>query len=406
MSFKDPIIYAILSLALLLLSANSLVGLRLHLFTAINLVFITLIFNFSAQSLALITIFLLINYLAIRLMIFSSRQFIRSTIFWIWIILSLSIFIIVKEYQWITDLVYKQSFIPATLVTVGLSFIFFRQLSLSIEIRDRALNEVNFIEYINYNCAFWTFVAGPLQRFESFRSEIIRLTQGERVETKDVLQGLNRAAFGFLKMFVVANEVNKYATVEKFINNPSLITLVIFLLAFPIYLYVNFSGYCDIVIGIARAIGFKLPENFNHPYMARNLNDFWTRWHITLSSLLRDYLYFPIQTNLARYIPLLMSMIIACLLSFLIMGIWHGNSVYFSVFGLLHGIGIVIVNLYTEGLKKILNKKELKAYKENRLIKISSIIICQCYIIFTFLPFNYDIIELNQVIKSLTLING
>ena len=406
MSFKDPLMYALLSLALVILSAKSLGRCRVEFFTAFNIVFVALTLNFSGSSLAVVATFLLVHYLALRLMLLSTKIGVRSFIFWAWLTISLVGFVLVKQYRWITELVVERPLVPAGLITVGLSFIFFRQLCLAIEGRDGALAEVPALEYLNFNLAFWTFIAGPLQRFEEFRVQSARMAKAEPAATQDVLLGLNRAAFGFIKMFVIANLASKYATASTFLNSPNLMTLGIFLLAFPVYLYLNFSGYCDIVIGIARAVGFSLPENFNHPYLARNLNDFWSRWHITLSGLLRDYLYFPIQTTLARHIPVLLSMVLATLFSFLVMGVWHGNSISFTVFGLLHGIGVIAVNLYTEGLKKVLGKKKLKNYRESRSIRLAAVIVCQCYVVFTFLPFNYTRSELSQVLHSLGALGG
>jgi len=406
MSFNDPLAYALLSLALVILSAKSLGRWRLHFFSAINIVFVALSLNISGVSLVVFAIFLIVHYFALRLMLISASSTIRSVIFWCWLTLCLAGFVVVKQYHWITEFVIEGSLVPASLVTVGLSFILFRQLCLAIETRDGALNAVPIQDYLNFNLAFWTFIAGPLQRFDAFRAQNDRLAKAESVATQEVLLGLNRAAFGFIKMFVLANFASQYATTSTFLDNPQPIYLIVFLFAFPVYLYLNFSGYCDVVIGIARAVGFNLPENFNHPYLARNINDFWSRWHITLSELLRDYLYFPIQTSLARHIPILPAMILATLFSFLVMGIWHGNSISFAIFGLLHGIGVVIVNLYTEGLKKLLRKEQLKNYRNNRLIRLISVIFCQCYVILTFLPFNYSNAELNKVFQGITALVG
>lgn len=401
MSLKDPLMYAVLSMALVILSTKSLRRWRVQFFTAINISFVALMLNFSGWSLAVVGTFLLAHYLALRLMMRSKRAGVRTAIFWSWLIFSLAGFVVVKQYHWLTELVVERPLVPDGLITVGLSFIFFRQLCLSIEGRDGMLDKVPPLDYLNFNLAFWTFIAGPLQRFDAFRAQIVRLVKGEPVTPQDVLLGLNRAAFGFIKMFVLAHMASKYAYTSTFLGNPTVISLGIFLLAFPIYLYLNFSGYCDIVIGMARAVGFTLPENFNHPYLARNLNDFWSRWHITLSTLLRDYLYFPIQTDLARHIPLLPAMVLATLFSFLVMGIWHGNSVSFAVFGLLHGIGVIVVNLYAEGLRKVLDKTKLKRYRNSGSIRVASVMVCQCYVVLTFLPFNYNKAELMQVLQSL-----
>jgi hypothetical protein len=290
--------------------------------------------------------------------------------------------------------------LPDGIITVGLSFVFFRQLSLAIEARDEIHKNLNFLDYLNFNLAFWTFLAGPLQRYSDYQVQKFKFISIRSVGANEVLLGLNRAAFGFIKMFIIAQSVQKYAAPNTFISDPGIASLIVFLCAFPLYLYINFSGYCDIVIGVARAVGFLLPENFNHPYIARNLNDFWGRWHITLSTLLRDYLYFPIQTYLARRLPIIIAMVLATIFSFLIMGIWHGNSISFVIFGLLHGVGVVIVNLYSELIKKVLGKTGLKYYRESDLIRIISTLVTQCYVLLTFLPFQYSRTELSEFLKA------
>jgi len=399
MSFNEPIIYFLISAALVLLSAKNL-NWKFTYFTVANLVFVVLSLNISILSLLILGAFLFLHYISLQLIFQSGNAKIRSTIFWVWLLISLSGFIVVKQYQWITNLFTKQILIPDGIITVGLSFVFFRQLSLGIEARDGVHKEVKLLDYLNFNLAFWTFLAGPLQRFSDYQTQKIKLISINIVNASEVLLGLNRAAFGFIKMFIIAQAVQKYAVTETFISNPGVTSLLIFLCAFPTYLYINFSGYCDIVIGISRAVGFKLPENFNHPYIARNLNEFWSRWHITLSSLLRDYLYFPIHTFLARHIPILIAMVLATLFSFLIMGIWHGNSISFVIFGFLHGFGVVVVNLYTELIKGLLGKRRLKYYRKSKIIRIISTMFCQGYILLTFLPFQYSRADLSKLLNS------
>ena len=400
MSFNEPIIYLLLSTAIVLLSTKNL-NWRITCFTAINLVFVVLSLNISIISLLILGAFLFLHYISLQLIFLSKNAKFRSIIFWLWLFISLSGFIVVKQYQWITNLFTQQILLPDGIITIGLSFVFFRQLSLGIESRDGVHKKVKLLDYFNFNLAFWTFLAGPLQRFSDYQTQIIKLRSVKSVNANEVLLGLNRAAFGFIKMFIIAQSLQKYAVPETFIGDPGITSLLAFLCAFPAYIYINFSGYCDIVIGVARAVGFELPENFDHPYIARNLNEFWGRWHITLSSLLRDYLYFPIQIFLARRLPIIISMVLATLFSFLIMGVWHGNSISFAIFGLLHGIGVVIVNLYTEIIKKLLGKARFNNYRESKIIRIISILICQSYVLLTFLPFQYSHIELTALFYSL-----
>jgi D-alanyl-lipoteichoic acid acyltransferase DltB (MBOAT superfamily) len=406
MSFKSPLMYALLSAALVLLSAEFLARWRRQILAGLSLVLVTLVLEFSPASLAILAGFLLVHYATLRLTLLTERRRLRQVIFVTWLVIGLASFVVVKQYRWLTDWAVSPPLVPADLNTVGLSFVFFRQVCLAIEVRDGAVLDVPGLEYFNYNLAFWTFLAGPLQRFDAFREQSAQLGAGNVVQGPTVLLALNRCLCGFLKMFVVASAVNPYAHPRTFLGNPDALHLGAFLLAFPVYLYFNFSGYCDIVIGLSRAVGFALPENFNHPYLARNLNDFWARWHITLSQLLRDYLWFPLQTVLARRVPSRVAMVLATTTSFLVMGAWHGNSRAFVIFGLLHGVGVVVANLYSELLKRLLGKDRLKRYRQSRSIRVAATALCQAYVVLTFVPFKYSWPEIAEVLRGLGVFAG
>ena len=172
---------------------------------------------------------------------------------------------------------------------------------------------------------------------------------------------------------------------------------MVFLLAYPCYMYFNFTGYCDIMIGLAAAVGFTLPENFRQPYLARNMVDYWNRWHVTLSEFFRDYMYLPVYTALRKRVPQALAISVTSLLAFFVMGIWHDNTVMMAAFGLFHGIGVAVVNLYGELLKKLLSREQLKRYRQSLLIRVAAVVVCQCYVVAAFLLFAYDWDQLQEV---------
>jgi D-alanyl-lipoteichoic acid acyltransferase DltB (MBOAT superfamily) len=405
MDFNDPLTYAFLSASLVVLSVDAIRPAKLHLLLLLSLAYVALTYHLAARSLVMLAAVVLGHYAALQVMLRCKTIAARATIHYLWLVLAVAGFLVVKQYFWITDLVVDRRFVAVELITVGLSFIFFRQLYLSVEVRDGMLTDVGLLEYVNYNLAFWTFLAGPIQRFDQFREECARFSDRlEAVDGVQVLLGLNRAVFGFIKMFVVGSWVGKFATPGTFLYHPDLLNLTIFCLAFPVYLYFNFSGYCDVVIGLAQAVGFKLPENFNAPYVARNIVDFWSRWHITLSELLRDYLFMPLHTALARRMSVLVAMVIASLLAFLLMGMWHGNTTGFAVFGLMHGFGVVAANLYGQLLKRWLTKDQLKRYRSNVAIRVAAVALCQAYVVLSFLPFHYSWEEIASVGHAVALL--
>jgi len=269
------------------------------------------------------------------------------------------------------------------------------------------LSRVTLVEYLNYNLSFWTFIAGPIQRFGDFRDQFESMSQASgNVSSREVLLGLNRVMFGYFRMFVMGAYLQPLAQPKTFLAQPGWGHLLVLLGSFPLYMYMNFSGYCDIVVGLARCVGFRLPENFSNPYLARNMVDFWSRWHITLSQFFRDYIYFPLHIALSRRIPIMASMILVSLFSFILMGVWHGSSPSFALFGLIHGLGVVGTNLYADWLRRILGKERFRDYGRNVWIRGTAVVLCQSYVVLSFLPFQYDRIELAAIGQRLSSVVG
>lgn len=405
MSLSHPYAYVFLSVALVLLSAAPLASVRRSVMGVLNAVFLLLVFEWRVAPVVLLAAFLVWHWVTLRGVIASGSAAGRRVWFYAWLVVSLAGFLVVKKYWWVTDPLVPRQWLSCDISTVGLSFVLFRQLGLSVEARDEQLTEICVGEYLGYTLAFWTFLAGPLQRFEAFRAEWSAWPTAA-VSGRETLDALLRMMIGFTKMFLIAPMAGAYATLAMLPQTPSVLRVVIFLVACPAFVYVNFAGYCDIMIGVARATGFTLPENFNHPYVARNLNEFWQRWHITLSSMLRDYLYFPMQTSLARRMPILPAMALATLMSFFLMGAWHGNLFRFVVFGLLHGFGVVAVNLYTEAIRRRLGKAGIARYRQSAAWRAVGIAVCQTYVIFTFLAFNYDWPEIVEAWRRIHAVGG
>lgn len=405
MTFQNPILLLFLSAALVALSARWSRLSAAVVFLGLNAIFVRLMYGHENRSVALLLAAVVGHFLSLRAMQALRPAWARSLVFIAWLVTAVVGLLVLKRYDWVTDRFISRESLDFSLVTIGFSFILFRQIHLGVDVRDRVVEDVPFLDYLNYVLAFWTFLAGPIQRFPAFREQFDRMTSPDaRPSSRDVLLGLNRVAFGHIRMFILAPVAEAFARTDIFLSHPDYMHLLIFMVSFPAYLYLNFAGYCDIVIGFAQAVGFTLPENFNHPYIARNLNDFWNRFHITLSMLLRDYVYFPVMTALSRRGPVLLAMIIAGLVSFLIMGIWHGNTATFAVFGLVHGFGVVIVNLYTELLRRSLSKAQFKAYRTSRIVNVVAVVVCQSYVILAFLLFKYSWQEIGAVARAAWLL--
>ena len=222
---------------------------------------------------------------------------------------------------------------------IGISFFTFMGLSYVIDIYRGRLLPSPLLDVAVFVAFFPHLVAGPIVRGADLLPQIAHATERE---AQDIDHG--RAAFlifgGLFKKVVISSYVAS-AVVDPVFNNPTLHTGPEILLAvygYAVQIYCDFSGYTDIAIGCALLLGFRFPQNFDRPYTARSLQDFWRRWHMTLSSWLRDYLYIPLGGNRGSALKTYRNIIITMVLG----GLWHGASWTFVMWGAIHGVGQVV----------------------------------------------------------------
>ncbi len=195
----------------------------------------------------------------------------------------------------------------------------------------------SFVGVATYLSFFATFMAGPIMRSESFFSQY-----HTKREFGSIDMIITLILLGFVKKAIIANYLGIYAM--PILNTPyeyHALELLSALFAYSIQLYCDFSGYVNLVCAFGLMLGFTLPLNFNMPYMAKNLKDFWSRWHISLSTFIRDYIYIPLGGNKKGFLNTQLFVLIAFGLS----GLWHGNTLTFLIWGLMHGFGIVWLNV-------------------------------------------------------------
>lgn len=232
------------------------------------------------------------------------------------------------------------------ILPVGLSFYSFQSMSYIIDIyRGKLVPETNFIDYAVFVSFFPQLVAGPIERGSHLLPQIRR----EREITKDkIMTGLNLVLLGFFKKVAIADTLAPI--VDNIFARPDSMTsgqLWTGVYAFTIQIYGDFSGYTDIARGVALILGFELIENFNAPYLSRNITEFWRRWHISLSSWLRDYLYISLGGNRRSRTRTYANLMITMFLG----GLWHGAAWHYAIWGALHG-------LYLAGHRMILGGRE------------------------------------------------
>ena len=237
---------------------------------------------------------------------------------------------------------------------VGLSYILFRMVHWLVENRKGQIPVAHPITFLNYIFFFPTFLAGPIDTYPNFHHSAHH--RPRRVEFAWVMYGVGRVVLGAAKTLLLVPLVRPWAmdvvVVEEATGWGSGPAMAASLLAYSAYILFDFSGYSDIAIGVGRALGFRLPENFRTPYLATSLADFWRRWHISFSDFLRRYVFKPTLVRLNRWEALAarrdVVTVVAYLWTFLLCGLWHGSALNFAVWGLWHGAGLAIGKFWRE----------------------------------------------------------
>lgn len=278
------------------------------------------------------------------------------------IIGTVAFFTWIKQYAFVPDaIVLRHAY-----VSVGISYILFRMLHLLIETRaDPAYARMPFPVYLTYLISFHTLIAGPIQTFDEYLTQ--RGAPPADRSLADTGEAVERIVIGLFKTNVLAAifSAQHDSFLAELHGGPDglgrMVAAVGLFATYPLFLYCNFSGYIDIVIGIGRLMGFRLPENFNRPFSASSFIDFWGRWHITLSQWFRRYVYNPLLMMLLRRFPerrlepLWASS--AFFVTFFLVGVWHGQTSAFLFFGFLQGFGISANKSFQLAMSAYLGKK-------------------------------------------------
>ncbi|MGH7030857.1 MAG: MBOAT family O-acyltransferase [Stellaceae bacterium] len=276
------------------------------------------------------------------------------------LLLGVAIAAIIAEFLLTRQLVPGTGWLPGVALgrTIGLSYIMFRIIHLIVDAHGDELppGHAGLRDYVCYLCFFPTFLAGPIQRMQDFSAELARLAPARvRPLPPETLCPIIRGYFKFIVLaglffagFRWSEGVSPAADAPR--------QAAAFVL-FASYLYVSFSGYTDVVRGVAGLFDFHLPENFDRPYLSANFLDLWSRWHISLSDWFRLYLFNPLTkeliaaANRPRIVPLLGAA--GFFITFLVMGLWHGTTIRFVLYGLCLGAGVSGDKLYQTAMQRM-----------------------------------------------------
>lgn len=296
----------------------------------------------------------LVDWTISRLMGRTNAPWRRKALMWTSICISLSILSFFKYINFFGEIwnsIVINNFQPLDIILpVGISFYTFQSISYIIDVYKRRIQATDsWLHYFFYLSFFPALVAGPIVRADYFLPQI---RQNRCPTGVDIYGGLWLVIIGIVKKAIIADYIAQYNDgvfqypgAEGFQGLQSLMGV----LGYTMQIYCDFSGYSDMAIGLALIMGFKLGVNFNFPYKSKNVSEFWRRWHISLSSWLRDYVYIPLGGNrkgkIRTYVNNFLTMLIG--------GLWHGAAWKFIYWGAMHGVGLIIHKLCQPWLKKI-----------------------------------------------------
>lgn len=276
--------------------------------------------------------------------------------------------------------------VPDITLPIGISFYTFQTISYTVDCYwGKVKTQKSFEKFLLYVSMFPQLVAGPIVRYSVIGEEISK----RKTTAKDFSEGLSRLAVGLAKKVVIANNLSVIvdAFFGKSIENLSVVGTWYAVIVYAMQVYFDFSGYSDMAIGLGRIFGFHFDENFNYPFICRNITEFWQRWHISLGSFFRDYLlYLPIFGKRRKYLNLF--------LVWFSTGLWHGASWNFIIWGLYFGVFILI--------EQLVGKKRMKKIPSVIMHIYNKIVIIVGFGIFYF----EDMSQLGNFFKNLVGLNG
>lgn len=229
---------------------------------------------------------------------------------------------------------------------IGISFYTFQTMSYTIDVyRGNAKVQKNLVSFATFVCLFPQLIAGPIVRYTDIANEM----DVRKHTFEDVSKGLRRFTMGLGKKVILANGMGEMCKELLALEQKSVLMYWLYAIAFALQIYLDFSAYSDMAIGLGRIFGFKFPENFNYPFISKSITEFWRRWHMTLGTWFRDYVYFPLGGSRTTTLKWVRNIFVV----WMITGFWHGAEWNFVLWGLYFGVLLMLEKLF---LSKYLKK--------------------------------------------------
>lgn len=314
------------------------------------------------------------------------KKFLQVTL--IWLIGNLVFFKCVNELVvplskvWPVFFKISEERLLKTTFPLGISYIIFRLIHYIVEAYRDRVPRSSFSDFALYVLFFPAFLSGPVERFQEFHSQELEKKQ---IDTQSINYGLLRILSGIIKKVFIADNIGKWVMpVFTFPQGYARFFVIVSIYALAIQIYMDFSGYTDIALGMARLFGYKITENFHKPFLQKNIALFWRNWHISVYTWIRDYFFLPIfgyrTSNIKIYIGMFCTMIVFML--------WHKFSLNFLILGIYHGIGLVVWYIFQD-----IKRRSSRANKEfsSKYLNFLSVFTTFNFVSFGFIFLKVDI---------------
>lgn len=288
----------------------------------------------------------------------------------------------------------------------GLSFLFFKMVHVAVDYGSGSIRALSLHRYLMYCFNFTAFLMGPIQRFQRFEAQWEGRDEPLDPSVEAHLDAVNRVFLGLVKKYVLASYAARYALMPGAeIGHLPVAGVVAGTYAFYLYLYLDFSGYCDVVIGVGSLMGIRPPENFFLPFFSPNVAQYWLRVHRSLTTWLTDYLFNPIVTGLLRADVFgrrpIVATCFAMMATMCIAGLWHGTTLNFLLFGAVHGIYLVAFRVYEYVMRRRFGRRIFERLRQRRVVRIPAVVLT---FLFTGAAYVFFLLEPDQLVVLLTKI--
>lgn len=312
---------------------------------------IILLMGFRTTQFQLFISFLIGEFVVIFGYLYIRKKTDNKYLYWLFLLMSMFPLIITK----LAGLTEYASIIGF----IGISYLSFKAIQMIIEIYDGAITKINIGTFICFITFSPTLSSGPIDRWKRFNEDIERRLDKKEYIEDYLLIGIQKIAMGVVYKFVLAYLIHTYLLL-KIPTTISLLSSIQYMYVYTLYLFFDFAGYSLFAVGTSYIYGIKTPENFNKPFKSKDMKEFWTRWHISLSRWFGDYIFSRFVLNSMRkkrFKSRFTASHVAQILTMFIMGLWHGFTVYYILYGLYQGIILVLTDIY---------QRKSKFYKKNK----------------------------------------